>query len=487
MSAISVNREERQRISEDSLDSYRLSVARGSCGATDSCCEPIFNDRIRGQSQKIAQRKTNAKKHRGAATPCTTTTMDSSSGLFAAPFTAAEGLQQRRVSSENDSFAEYAPTESFTARSRRRRRSDSAVVGLAMKAVLLSPVVVLAIWSLVAVVFTKKQQPKMQAVRIPKRPTHKTRLAALKDAAGGGLLEVVEVVESAMGETQPKVGSRDATIVRPRPDPHPRANLVVQPMETQQLEAAPMAAATQQAPMQTASAMQAPMQTATAMQAPMQAATSAQQPMETATAVQQPIQAVEQAPMTAAKQPSDQLVFYYRPSEVEYDGDHVVLPAKVYDSHGRLHDLAAVAKDKHVYLEPPTQHRPRLGAPLPDGGTSILVPHVGVAAPAMSASQPLMGVSQQTSPQVSAVEEAEEPKETLPDMTSAADQSIIIGTVGVMALLIGAVSARRLRSRSILAACIENETLDEQVAYDSASSYRTFEQGWKGDLEKFDV
>ena len=69
-----------------------------------------------------------------------------------------------------------------------------------------------------------------------------------------------------------------------------------------------------------------------------------------------------------------------------------------------------------------------------------------------------------------------------------------MATVGVMALLVGALSARRMRARSILAACIENESLEDDAAYDTAYTvgggvhqYNTFQQGWKGDLEKFDV
>ena len=85
-----------------------------------------------------------------------------------------------------------------------------------------------------------------------------------------------------------------------------------------------------------------------------------------------------------------------------------------------------------------------------------------------------------------------------------ADSSIIICTVGVMALFVGALSARRMRShqqRSILSMCIENEQLDHDAAYDTiyttttnpnntifgSNHYNTFAQGWKGDLEKFDV
>ena len=75
--------------------------------------------------------------------------------------------------------------------------------------------------------------------------------------------------------------------------------------------------------------------------------------------------------------------------------------------------------------------------------------------------------------------------------STAQDQSIIVCTVAVMALLVGALSARRLRARSFLSSCIENESLEDEVAFDNAytisagDSYNTF--GWKGDLEKFDV
>jgi hypothetical protein len=83
--------------------------------------------------------------------------------------------------------------------------------------------------------------------------------------------------------------------------------------------------------------------------------------------------------------------------------------------------------------------------------------------------------------------------------TTEDDSSMIICTVGVMALFVGALSARRLRhQRSILSVCIENEALEDEAAYDAAyttttnpnafgSHYNTFAQGWKGDLEKFDV
>jgi len=73
----------------------------------------------------------------------------------------------------------------------------------------------------------------------------------------------------------------------------------------------------------------------------------------------------------------------------------------------------------------------------------------------------------------------------------AQDEYIIISTVAVMALLVGALSARRLRSKNLLSTCIENESLEDELAYDTAyttsgGKYDTFGP-WKGDLEKFDV
>ena len=77
------------------------------------------------------------------------------------------------------------------------------------------------------------------------------------------------------------------------------------------------------------------------------------------------------------------------------------------------------------------------------------------------------------------------------------DQMIIISTVATMAIFVGALSARRLRSRQYLNSCIENETLEDVdgaytrdeigVSYDTFSSYRGGDLRWRGDLEKFDV
>ena len=78
------------------------------------------------------------------------------------------------------------------------------------------------------------------------------------------------------------------------------------------------------------------------------------------------------------------------------------------------------------------------------------------------------------------------------------NQLIIVATVATMALFGGAVVARKMRTRNFLNSCIENESLEDELAYDAAHTtlgaavgYDTFSSGgdikWRGDLEKFDV
>jgi hypothetical protein len=87
-----------------------------------------------------------------------------------------------------------------------------------------------------------------------------------------------------------------------------------------------------------------------------------------------------------------------------------------------------------------------------------------------------------------------------PNNTTASDKSLLVCTVGVMALLVGAVSARRLRHRSIVwSLCIDTDAAHDHDLYAApptatgagAASYHTFGSGggggWRGDLEKFDV
>ena len=169
--------------------------------------------------------------------------------------------------------------------------------------------------------------------------------------------------------------------------------------------------------------------------------------------------------------------FYYDPQATIQDekGNIVYLPQTVYDSYGQpvsLQSLSTAAKE--IQIQPPSTmiHHNVSGF-----NTTILnVTHPNTV------DAPVKGMSIPSGADVAAA---------WGDST-ASDSSIIVATVGVMALLVGALSARRMRARSILAACIENESLEDDAAYDTAytvgsNHYNTFQQGWKGDLEKFDV
>jgi hypothetical protein len=48
------------------------------------------------------------------------------------------------------------------------------------------------------------------------------------------------------------------------------------------------------------------------------------------------------------------------------------------------------------------------------------------------------------------------------------DQSIIVGMVGIMALLVGALSNRRLRSRGNIQVYLDDEQSQDEAAYDTA-------------------
>jgi hypothetical protein len=181
-------------------------------------------------------------------------------------------------------------------------------------------------------------------------------------------------------------------------------------------------------------------------------------------------------------------VLYYDPRQtVTGPNGEVRLPALVYDAQGNPFNLANLAAQNQAQI--------LLEAPLL---------RLGQAAPAQTLEPPPeASMEQQQAPTRSL--EATPPmlQMAAPDIkmwgeSTSQDQSIIVSTVAIMALLVGALSARRLRSRNVLSACIENESLEDDVAYDAAystttlndgsSSYNTFGAGgWKGDLEKFDV
>jgi len=187
--------------------------------------------------------------------------------------------------------------------------------------------------------------------------------------------------------------------------------------------------------------------------------------------------------------PAKQAVYFYDPKETKMSqtGEILQMPALVYDGNGKAVPLEEIRHLAPVYVQAPV-----LGATSTDSANSDLT---GVA----SADSTLVAPSARGASLVSPI-----PKEASMKMpeswgtSTAQDQTIIVATVAVMALLVGALSARRLRSKSFLSACIENESLEDDLAYDDAytttasgamgadSSYNTF-GGWKGDLEKFDV
>jgi hypothetical protein len=188
--------------------------------------------------------------------------------------------------------------------------------------------------------------------------------------------------------------------------------------------------------------------------------------------------------------------YYYDPRDVPTDprtgqlaGNR--LPPIVYDPNGNPHWLSTI-RAKEILLEAP-----------PLGQASSPAVQAAAEPPADVADANLVGSAWTSAAMVQAGGGSGGSGSSGPipqwGESTATDQSIIVCTVGIMALLVGAVSARRFRRQSFLSACIENEALDSQHGDDAAlpygtgglgdgasSSYRTFE-GWKGDLEKFDV
>ena len=157
----------------------------------------------------------------------------------------------------------------------------------------------------------------------------------------------------------------------------------------------------------------------------------------------------------------------------------------VYDAHGNAVPLQAL-QAAEIYLEPPKATSTSLKHAAEDAAELT----GEVAASLLTAAQPQATTVDAPALTMQTPESWGE--------SSAQDQSIIISTVAVMALLVGALSAKRMRSRSFLSSCIENESLEDDAAYDTAythttssntavdNSYNTF-GGWRGDLEKFDV
>ena len=428
---------------------------------------------------------------------------------------------------ENDAFISSGNTFTVNTNSAKRKRpmyqhAPDRWIKTLMRFVLLSPLIVLVLWSIGAVLFTHKRQsnsyPKSQRSVIVQPRNLQAQLKT-------GVLEGIEMVSEALGEPQP-------------------ANLNVQMM------AAPMGSSMQQVqqPMQGASQgqkqVQQPMQGTSQIQQPMQGSSGqllvagashqnsllqvppppaadaqnsnsqAQPAMQSVEQVQQPLQGaslsqqdpkrgfiqammprknskpknmVEKvenllSPHKKAAQPaapqlrgsgSKQVLYlYYDPMQTSMGPEgQVLLPPVLYDSAGNSIEAGSISQSSQVYMQPP----PVYGST----GVSSLEspPSMGEAISVQSPSKGFAVNSESFNKVVKRVEEQD------------GGSSVIVATVAVMALLVGAISARKLRGAGALANCIENERLDHVAAYDTATesntAYSTFH--WKGDLEKFDV
>jgi len=190
--------------------------------------------------------------------------------------------------------------------------------------------------------------------------------------------------------------------------------------------------------------------------------------------------------------PSKQAIYFYDPNQTRMSaaGEILDMPTLVYDGYGN-----AVPLDELRYQAPIYVQSPLLGAT----SDSNKIDSAGI--------RDIEGVKILESPSARGAfllsTSSREASLSMPKSwgaSNAQDQTIIIATVAVMTLIVGALSAKRLRSTGFLSACIENESLEDDIAYDDAytttagasgamgadSSYNTF-GGWKGDLEKFDV
>ena len=188
--------------------------------------------------------------------------------------------------------------------------------------------------------------------------------------------------------------------------------------------------------------------------------------------------------------PTKQAIYFYDPKETKMSqtGEILQMPALVYDNNGKAVPLEEIRHAAPIYVQAPVR-----------GATSTDTMNNGLTGVNAESDNLLVAPSARGASLVSP--SSREASMQMPQSWGAStsqDQTIIVATVAVMALLVGALSARRMRSKSFLSACIENESLEDDLAYDDAytttasgamgadSSYNTF-GGWKGDLEKFDV
>ena len=466
-----------------------------------------------------------------------------------------------------------------------RQRKDRWVQYV-MKGVLLSPVVVLVIWS-VAAAYTvnnhnnnnnsmaMKQQgsPARSAVRIPVRPKTKQRTSSSgsssTETAKDILLEGVEVVETALGKAQkvliPQGGRRTSThkegkmlpVYAPLGSTNNNNNMIVQPSNIvgQQQQNSNNNQYQEQPAVQTSSMMMmeepVPMQSQVAMGSTGGGGSQQQQQSlpvvsESWEEQQQPfVQAngmegtsllmstggssrahplprphpratggrVHPAPRPPPRAAAPQylrgsnnnlrpatVMYYYDPRHARRTTTgQILLPDMVYDVTGRpILTNNVIESAQEVYLEPPAS---MIHHNISSNATYVNYTHSHPNVHSGRVMENKKGMSYFSSASTPSTSSSSKPNNWFQSSEgNATDQSIIVATVAVMAILVGAVSARRLRARAWISNCIENESLSNEAAYDSAytighggpgsgGDYSTFNAAasWKGDLEKFDV
>eukprot|EP00979_Chaetoceros_neogracilis_P007393 scaffold1548_cov232-Chaetoceros_neogracile.AAC.6 len=213
------------------------------------------------------------------------------------------------------------------------------------------------------------------------------------------------------------------------------------------------------------------------------AVTTAMQTSQVAQEKQQEAEPVKQTaavkvPLEKEEEPEEQQVLFYDPAELKTAAGEIPLPKHVFDEDGNEVDMAG---KEAILIPPPNNDHPP--PPPPE--------------------------DEETTASSSSTSSTETEESEVLSTPHTHDQTIIISTVATMALFVGALSARRLRSRQFLSFCIENESLEDELAYDAAyttqstvgassfyagAGYDTFggskyggDLRWRGDLEKFDV
>eukprot|EP00526_Cylindrotheca_closterium_P010403 CAMPEP_0113648114 /NCGR_PEP_ID=MMETSP0017_2-20120614/25503_1 /TAXON_ID=2856 /ORGANISM="Cylindrotheca closterium" /LENGTH=402 /DNA_ID=CAMNT_0000560279 /DNA_START=164 /DNA_END=1372 /DNA_ORIENTATION=- /assembly_acc=CAM_ASM_000147 len=390
----------------------------------------------------------------------------------------------QRFAAVDGNVGDFPPLYSDLPFSRRRkygRNSEQDAIKWAMRCVLASPVLVLCLWTVGAFVFANKHasssnasaqmMKQRQAQMVPQSPQMMMMMPQqqlpLQQSLQQPLQQQPRMMMSQQG-AQPlqmsQQGAQPLQLQQEQPQMQQPVMMMsqqeAQPMQQTQEAAQPMQLEAEQPAMQQQQqpVMQQTMQEQPVMQRGTKKNKNQRRPVPRnplqPQQPQQPLVQQQQQQQVQQQQQQQQQpqVLYYEPSHAMANGK-LEAPMTVYDLNGNPIPLQSL-RGAQIYMEPPMQQQ-------------VQAPKRGMS------TQDIQKWGESTSQ----------------------DQSIIVATVAVMALLVGAISARRMRSRNVLSSCIENEALEDDVAYDTAyttnkdnSYYNTFASGgWKGDLEKFDV